>query len=234
MLLAIETATEVGGVAILEGDRLLHEVTLGEEASYNSALLPAIDRSLRACGRTLEEITAIALSVGPGSFTGRRVGLATALGLCFGTERTIVPVQTLAALSLHASGAPRVAPMLDARKGQVYSGLYGPEGEALVPDRVTDPLPWLRSLEGQGPTVLLGPGAHLYRNEIETVLGVQARVLPVELGWPRAGTVGRLGARLWASGGARPPAEIELLYLRPAEAEERRASAGHSPSKGII
>jgi tRNA threonylcarbamoyladenosine biosynthesis protein TsaB len=235
LLLAIETSTEVGGVALARGEALLGEVTLGEDASYNAALMPAIDHLLGTCGRRLDEVDAIALSVGPGSFTGLRVGLATALGLCFGTDRVIVPVPTLAALSLHAGDAPRTAPLLDARKGQVYAGLYGPEGEPLAADLVTDPLPWLETLKGTGPLVLLGPGAHLYRNEIETVLGHQARLLPPLAGWPRPAPVASLGERLRARGEARRPEDVDLCYVRPAEAEEirRKRLAGHARKDSI-
>ena len=229
MLLAIETATEVGGIALLEHGALRGEITLGEADSYNAALMPAIDQALRACGCTLDAVSVIALSVGPGSFTGLRIGLATTLGLCFGTDRRVVPVPTLAALSLRAWGAPRIAPLLDARKGQIYAGLYGPGGEPLAEDRVTDPLPWLESLKQQGPISFLGPGALLYRNEIETVLGSQAELLVGPETWPRPATVGWLGERLRKGGAARAPAEVELRYLRPAEAETRRPPLVDTP-----
>jgi tRNA threonylcarbamoyladenosine biosynthesis protein TsaB len=236
MLLALETAAEVGGAALINRGRVRAEITLGPGTSYNAALLPAIDRALEACAASLDEVSEIALSVGPGSFTGLRVGLATALGLCFGTDRRIVPVPTLAALSLHAGECPRIAPMLDARKGQVYAGLYGPSATVLLEDCVADPLPWLESLRGRGEIYFLGPGAELYRNEIETVLGSEARLIAGPSGWPRAATVGCLGERLRAQGAARIPQEVELRYLRKAEAEEKRAGVvgGHTPGERII
>ncbi len=227
MLLAIETSTEVGGAALLAGERLLAEVTLGEGVSFNAGLMPAVYHLLSTCGTRLEDVEAIALSVGPGSFTGLRIGLATALGLSFQSDREIIPVPTLAALSLHAlspqaGAASRIAPMLDARKGQVYAGLYGPDGSVLVEDRVSDPIPWLESLPAEGAIDLLGPGARLYRNEIQSVLGERARLHPETVGWPRAGTVGLLGSQLRARGAGVSPGRVELRYLRAAEAEERR------------
>jgi tRNA threonylcarbamoyladenosine biosynthesis protein TsaB len=235
MLLAIETATGVGGIALIESGSVRAEITLGEDTSYNAALLPSVDRALQDCGCSLRDVSAIALSIGPGSFTGLRVGLATALGLCFRTDRRVVPVPTLAALSLHGGDAPRIAPALDARKGQLYAGLYGPGAEPLREDCVTDPLPWLESLKGMGSICFLGPGAELYRNEIETVLGPEARLLTGPAGWPRAATVGQLGERLRAQGAAQIPEEVELRYLRPAEAEAKRRGlvGGHSPGERI-
>ena len=160
-----------------------------------ASLLAAIDRLLGACERRLEEVEALALSVGPGSFTGLRIGLGTALGLCFGAERSVVPVPTLAALSLHAAGFERVAPLLDARKGQVYAGLYGPGAKPLEADRVCDPTAFLRRLQGQGPVALLGPGAELYQGEIDSLLGAEATRLGAPLDWPRPASVGLLGPR---------------------------------------
>jgi tRNA threonylcarbamoyladenosine biosynthesis protein TsaB len=209
-------------VALVEGRRLLGEQIVSEPPHRAASLLVSIDQLLGACGRDLDWVQTIALSIGPGSFTGLRIGLGTALGLCFGTERAIVPVPTLGALSLHAAGFHRVAPLLDARKGQVYAGLYGPGAEALGEDRVSDPLPFLEGLAGGGSVALLGPGAMLYRNEIETLLGGEATLLPAALGWPRPATVGLLGVDLLAAGGARRPEEVELRYLRPSDAELAR------------
>jgi tRNA threonylcarbamoyladenosine biosynthesis protein TsaB len=125
--------------------------------------------------------------------------------------------------------------MLDARKGQVYCGLYAAGARALCEDRVSDPLPWLRQLAelpGSDPITLLGPGAHLYRNEIQTVLGARAQLLPVERGEPRAGAVAELGARGLAEGAARPPEQVTLCYLRLADAEQKRLAL-HDPGKPI-
>ena len=232
MLLALETSSESGGVALLEGDEILGEAPIGgREPQHAAALLPAVDALLAGAGRQLDEVDLIAVSVGPGSFTGLRIGLATALGLCFGTGRQIVPVPTLAALAASAGDVSPIAPMLDARRGQLYTGLYDGSGAVLHEDCVTDPLPWLAALAalpGADPVWLLGPGAHLYRNEIEVVLGRHGRLLDVETGRPRAANVGRLGARLAREGGALPPEQITLRYLRRAEAEDKRR-AGQPP-----
>jgi tRNA threonylcarbamoyladenosine biosynthesis protein TsaB len=223
MLLAIETSTERAGVALCAGPRLLGERPLEAELQHAGRLLPAIDALLRSAGASLEAVEAIALSVGPGSFTGLRIGLATALGLCFGTARRIVPVPTLAALSLQAGDAARIAPLLDARKGQLYAGLYAAPARALREDCVTDPAPFLETLRGEGEVTFLGPGAELHAGAIRSALGRAARLLAAEAGWPRASSVAALGARLHARGGSQAPETVELCYLRASEAEVRRA-----------
>lgn len=196
-------------------------------------MLPQIDSLLRYCERRLDQVTGIALSVGPGSFTGLRIGLSSVLGLCFETARPVAPVATLAALALQAGSAARIAPLLDARKGQVYAGLYSPEGEVLRPDTVSEPLPWLRSLGELEPVTLLGPGADLYRNEIASVLGASARILPGPLGWPRPASVGVLGSRALARGYGIHASEVELLYLRPPDALRAPGSRGQGSPKPV-
>ena len=201
---------------------MVAERALEPKQHHARSLLLELDRLLAGEGRRLDEVECVALAIGPGSFTGLRIGLATALGLCFGTARRIIPVHTLAALSLHAQDAARIVPLLDARRGQVYTGLYAPGGVELRPDSVSDPRAWFESLRDEGPLQLLGPGAQLYAGLAIEVLGGAARILEPELGRPRASSVGCLGARLAGEGAACAPEAVELRYLRRAEAEQKR------------
>jgi len=299
VILALETATPVGGVALVESGSVLAERTLDMQRQAARDLMPAVDAMLEELGRPLGEVEHVALSIGPGSFTGLRIGLASALGLCFGTQRRIVPVPTLAALALSAqapsSGASsseadifvrrvsesdvsksdvsesdasesdvsesnvsesdvsesnvsesnvsvsdgfassvseahssrsrvRVVPMLDARKGQVYAGVYAPDGSVRVPDRAMYPLDFLHSLDAEGPYTFLGSGAHLYRNEVRSVLGQRARLLDLDvIGWPRASWVGLFAERQLKSEAPLEPEQVELRYLRASQAETERA-----------
>jgi tRNA threonylcarbamoyladenosine biosynthesis protein TsaB len=215
LLLALETATEDASVALLEGEGVVCERELPRGREHAASVLVAVDALLAAAGETLDHVDRIALSIGPGSFTGLRVGLATALGLCFGTERRIVPVPTLSALSLHAEGYELRVPLLDARRGEVYAGLYDDAAHPLRDDCVTRAEPWLESLRGRGRIAFLGSGARLARAAIERILGRDAVLLPEAAGLPRAGSVGRLARAL----GALEPAAVELRYLRAPEAE---------------
>ncbi len=219
LLLALETATDSGGVALLDFDaasgesELVAEERVDTGQRHAATLLLALDRALTGSGRKLTDVADLALSIGPGSFTGLRIGLATALGLCFGTPRRIAPVSTLAALSLGGVGAETAVPMLDARREQVYAGLYGPGAEARAPDAAWFPPELARRLP-QGPLLLLGPGAVRYREAFESALGARASFLSSSHGAPRAAWVGELGARLLAGGLALPPERVELVYLR--------------------
>jgi len=232
VLLALETSAQRGGVALFAAGELLGEEDVGADERHAASLLVCLDRLLARVGRRQDEIERIALAIGPGSFTGLRIGLATALGLAFGTRRLLVPVPTLAALALQAEGAELVAPLLDARRGEVYAGLYGPGPRELQPDRCCALADFLRDLPRAAPVALLGSGVAPHRAELEAALGAGARYLPEAAGVLRARTVGRLGLRLAENGMACAPETVELRYLRRAEAEAKR-SALH-PNRGPV
>ena len=225
MLLALETSAERGSVALFEGDRLLGEVWLDAGERHAASLLVCLDRLLGDVGRSLEDVDRIALAIGPGSFTGLRIGLATALGLAFGTERLLVPVPTLAALATQAGRPGLVAPVLDARRGEVYAGLYREDGSEVMADSCGSIEDLLARLPGDAPIAFLGEGALAHRAEIVARLGGLAHFLPPEVAVLGAASVGRLGLRLAAAGLAVVPERVELRYLRRAEAEVRRAEA---------
>src|SRR5713226_2055195 len=124
-LLGVESATLSGGVALLDGDRLLGEITLNIAITHSERLLSAVDRLLADCGLAPSDLEGLAVSVGPGSFTGLRVGLATVKGLAMALGLPVAPVPTLDALACNLPFADAtVCPLLDARKGEVYCSLY--------------------------------------------------------------------------------------------------------------
>ena len=214
---------------MLHEARVLGEQPIGtDRAQHAAAIIGVIDELLRAAGSHLDQVEHIALSIGPGSFTGLRIGLATAMGLCFGTTRRVIPVSTLAALSTQAGSVDPIAPMLDARRGQVYCGIYARGGTCREADCISEPEPWLERLRGRGPVHFLGSGARVYAPLLRQILGADAHLLAAERDVPCASSVGLLGQR----GVAITPDEVRLAYLRPSEAEENRA-AGHTSGNPI-
>jgi tRNA threonylcarbamoyladenosine biosynthesis protein TsaB len=222
VLLALETSAERGGVALFDGETLLGEADVAESERHAASLLVCLDDLLTRVGRELAGVDSIALAIGPGSFTGLRIGLATALGLTFGTSRTLVPVPTLAALATQAGVSGLVAPLLDARRGEVYAGLYDSNANPLLPDACASVSDWVGGLPAREPISFLGAGAQLYRAKLEAELGARARFLPEASGILCARSVGMLGRRLALTGAACAPEQVELRYLRRAEAEAKR------------
>ena len=124
-ILAVDTATAWQSVAVLDGEKVLARADEDAEGAQAKRLVPAIDRVLASCGMTLADLEGLAVSIGPGSFTGLRVGLATMLGFRLVTGLPLAAVPTLEAMawSLRDAAVP-LCPMLKARTGEVYWGLY--------------------------------------------------------------------------------------------------------------
>jgi tRNA threonylcarbamoyladenosine biosynthesis protein TsaB len=137
LLLAVETATAAPSLALWRGEALLGERAADPARATAEALLPALDALLADAGVALSAVAGFAVSIGPGSFTGLRIGVATVKGLAFGTDCPAVAISTLAAIAAHASGAAPVAAVLDARRGEVYAaGFAGGRAADWLPEGV--------------------------------------------------------------------------------------------------
>jgi tRNA threonylcarbamoyladenosine biosynthesis protein TsaB len=222
VLLAIESATPFASVAVLRGGRLLAELTTTGARPHSERLLPGVDRVLASAGMGLAEVGAFAVSIGPGSFTGLRVGVATVKGLAFGDGRPVAAVPTLAALAASATGSPHpVVACLDARRGEVYAALYEPgaEGGPLVAEGLFTP----QALASATPRPCTLVGCLGEESVLEAVgAAFGSGVLRAEPTVPRAFYVGRLGGILLARGARVAASALVPRYLRRAEAEARR------------
>ena len=224
LLLALETATRVMSVALLDGERVVAEISSDDERVHSERLLPAVDRLLELAGVSLAEVAAFAVSIGPGSFTGLRIGLATLKAFALDETRPVAPVSTLAALCAAAAGARGpVAALLDARRGEVYAAAVATAGDAeptLLPDSVFTPEELAAALP-QGTTLVVGEGAEPSAGRLRLLRPDLRSIHPAECAG-RASRVGRLGRALLAAGRAVPAAELVPRYVRRAEAEVRR------------
>lgn len=219
-LLAVESATLSGGAAILDGDRLLGEITLNIALTHSERLLAAVDRLLADCGLAPADLEGLAVSVGPGSFTGLRVGLATVKGLAMALDLPIAPVPTLDALAarLPFADAP-VCPILDARKNEVYLSLYRWRGDRMCREREYLALPPELAAAGlTAPVILLGDGIEACRPWLDGQ-GDGIRIAPAAQRLPAAATVAELGHAVLAAGDGVGAEALVPLYLRPSEAE---------------
>ncbi len=239
-VVGIDTATRSGGVALVERAAgtitALAEVAHDEDLRHAETLLPAIDRCLEQAGGSLADVDGYAVSIGPGSFTGLRVGLATAKGLAFATGAWIVGVPTLAAYAsacgtdCGAAGAP-VWVCLDARKGEVYSALFvvhADRVERLLDDAVEGPAAaaarvraCLEAHRARAWSTLrvVGDGTERYAGETvdaATHLEIQSALVPPE---GRGRAVALLGVERYLREGPADTAYLAPAYLRASEAE---------------
>lgn len=226
LILAIETATGCGSVALTSGDplsgALLAEATAQPRVTHARRLLGSVEWVLGAGGVSWEQLDGIAVSLGPGSFTGLRIGMAAAKGLAMASGVPLLGVPTLDALACTALGVvdgKELCCLLDARKKEVYAALYR-SGDDGLPVRSQDPVvigPEQLVAKLTGPTVFTGPGVAAY---YEMFIGSRLiEILPPPLCQPRAAFVGLLGGRMLALGDVLEPAAAAPLYIRASDAE---------------
>jgi len=232
LVLAFDTATRSGSVALVGPGGVIVERTVHSDATHSERLLPAIHEVLEAADLRIGEVEGFAVGLGPGSFTGLRIALATAKGLALGTGRPLVGVPTLDALAWNVAPASLICPVLDARKKEVFAAIYRSTGSGKVekdagewsvaPERLMEePLLQVEA----GPVYFLGDGACLYADLIRQRLGSRAIFAPPEHGYPRGAVVGRLGREELLAGHGHDPGQLAPRYVRASDAEIARAKS---------
>ncbi|HHW91663.1 MAG TPA: tRNA (adenosine(37)-N6)-threonylcarbamoyltransferase complex dimerization subunit type 1 TsaB [Firmicutes bacterium] len=224
LILAVDTATTVASVALVEGERLVAEEVLNiPQKTHSERLLPVLVRILAGTGVEIEQVDGIAVSAGPGSFTGLRIGLGTGKGLAQALNKPLVTVPTLDALAYnYYFPETLVCPLLDAKQGYIYTALYwgGKAGLerltdylALTPEELTG------YLEGRDePVIFLGDGIDLCGAAVSKLQG-RAFLVPEASRLPRASSVAFLGRQALAENPGGVPLTAQPLYVRKSAAE---------------
>lgn len=232
-LLALDSSGLVASVAVVEDDNMLAEYTVNYKKTHSQTLLPMLDEIVRMTEQDLGTVDAIAVAAGPGSFTGLRIGSATAKGLGLALDKPLIAVPTVDALAFNLYGSSaRICPIMDARRSQVYTGVYtfaGDEFRVLSPQRpqaVSDLVEELNA--GEGEVIFLGDGVPVYRKTIEEQMKVPFRLAPAHCNKQRAACVAVLGMRYFREGKYETAAEHAPDYLRPSQAERERAEKEHA------
>ena len=220
--LAIDTATRTAGMAILKDESILVESFFQVAKTASETLLPAIERGLDTAGLRMDEVDLFSLTIGPGSFTGLRVGASIVKGFGLATGKPVCGVSTLEALALNMAWSRlRVCPLLDAKKNQVYTALYGPDTpgslKCLEPEQAADPEDFFKRIPGE--TVFLGDGAAVYGGLIRRLLPERCFFAPAHLQYIRPATVGIIGLARYRQGRTLDLATFVPGYLRKSEAE---------------
>jgi tRNA threonylcarbamoyladenosine biosynthesis protein TsaB len=199
------------------------EYLLEAERHPSERLLLAIDLLLRDTGMALAELDGFGVALGPGSFTGVRIGVATVKGLALATGKPAVGFSSLAMLALNLpwSTLP-VCTLFDARKKEVYGALYRVTSsiEPLIDDCVAPPDRILTSIEGEA--IFVGDGAIRYRELIESIMGDRALFAPAHCNQPRASAGAILACDLLRAGAGVSLPLLNPTYIRPSEAELTR------------
>ncbi|MCF6289763.1 MAG: tRNA (adenosine(37)-N6)-threonylcarbamoyltransferase complex dimerization subunit type 1 TsaB [Desulfobacterales bacterium] len=222
LLLALETATMCGSVALVAADRCIGEYTLQTGRTHSKGLLPGIQWLLGQAGLDWDALAGIAVSIGPGSFTGLRIGLSTAKGLALALDRPLIGVATLDGLAAQFPGVEQlVCPVLDARKKEVYAALYrgsGKEGCERVSDYLVLP-PAELCARISGPVLLAGDGIAVHGDLFKELLAGRAIFVRPGQVFPRAATIGMLAIAKYRADDFLDPVLAAPVYVRAPEAE---------------
>jgi len=222
-ILGVDTATWSASVGLVIDGTVVAEQSLSTTGNHAASLLPLIEDVLRRAACAVHALDAVAVSSGPGSFTGLRVGLSVAKGIACATGARLVDVATLEALARTVADRDGViCPVLDARKGELYAATFTAcagqlqrlSADALVtPQELLDRLPT--------PCVVLGDAVERYGLLFQRRLGERVTVLPFETYAPRGGVVALMGWERLQAGESADLQQLEPVYIRPSEAEAR-------------
>lgn len=223
-ILAIDSSSLVASVAILDDDIMTAEYTVNFKKTHSQTLLPMIDEIMSMTGVDVDTLDAIAVSGGPGSFTGLRIGSATAKGMGLALDVPIVNVPTVDAMAYNFVGNNKlICPIMDARRNQVYTGVYKFVGEKFTIEKeqcaisIEELVELLNSMEGE--VLFTGDGIPVFKDYINENLKNLHYFAPAHLNRQRAGAVGALGIIYFKEGKYTDSDEHMPDYLRVSQAE---------------
>jgi tRNA threonylcarbamoyladenosine biosynthesis protein TsaB len=226
-ILGIDSSGLTASAAIVSGDMLAAEFTVNNKQTHSQTLLPMIDQVVKMSGIALEEIDGIAVAAGPGSFTGLRIGSSTAKGMALALDKLIISVPTLEGLAYRMAGFSGViCPLMDARRNQVYTGIYQiteNQLKCLLGQSAMDIQEIVEKVNDFGQNVVfLGDGVPVYETVIKENVLVPYQFAPLHLNRQSAAAVAALGALYMAEGRTEDAREHKPVYLRQSQAERER------------
>jgi tRNA threonylcarbamoyladenosine biosynthesis protein TsaB len=220
-VLGIDTSTSCGGVGLIDDGELISDYLLNVPVTHSERLLGAIELVLREAACPIENLDGWAIALGPGSFTGLRIGVSTVKGLAFATGKPVAGVSTLDVLASQIAPTPYlICPVLDARKKEVYTAFYRFE-KGLIKrqsdDQAIKPEDLVRRIKEQ--TIFLGDGAKTYREFLLKSISSLALFPSAPLHFSHGSMVAKLGSQLLQRGECLDLSTFAPLYVRPSEAE---------------
>ncbi|MBC8317508.1 MAG: tRNA (adenosine(37)-N6)-threonylcarbamoyltransferase complex dimerization subunit type 1 TsaB [Desulfobulbaceae bacterium] len=222
VILAIENTGICGSVALVSSSQCIGEHSLQTRLTHSKRLLSSISYLMEEAQLDWKQLDAIAISLGPGSFTGLRIGLSTVKGLSLAGSIPLIGVPTLEAMAYPFSYAThQICSIIDARKKEVYTALFRPDAHGslhrLSEDMVISPEELARKITT--PTLLIGDGAALYSDLFNNLLGPNAIFPSPHLSFPRAVHIGFHAIPLWERKEFLDPSSAAPIYIRPSDAE---------------
>jgi len=242
-ILAIESSAAAASAAILSDNIMTAEYTVNFKQTHSQTLLPMIDDICNMTGTPIESVDAIAVSSGPGSFTGLRIGSASAKGIGLALNKPIIEVPTLEGLAMNVYGTDRlVCPIMDARRSNVYTGIYEFDYDnggflntlcgqelALIEEVLASAADMAKNTGKQ--LIFVGDAVSLYDDMIEEKLHSECIIAAPNNCMPHAGSVAARGAQLFSAGCCVSADRHVPDYLRPSQAERTREACSGNDNK---
>ena len=226
-VLALDSSGLVATMAIVEEEQTIAEYTVNYKKTHSQTLLPMLDEVVKMTEFDLQTIDAIAVAGGPGSFTGLRIGSATAKGLGLALKKPLIHVPTVDGMAYNLYGCKGlICPLMDARRSQVYTGIYRNEKtfEIVEPQMAIAVQELIEKLNQYGqPVTFLGDGVPVYQELLEKGLTVEYHFAPAHMNRQRAAAVGALGLKYLSEGKTELARNHQPDYLRLSQAERERA-----------
>jgi universal bacterial protein YeaZ len=229
-ILAVDTSTNVASAAILEDDVIIGEYNCNRGKTHSQRLMPMIQNLLDTVGLTACDMDAFSASIGPGSFTGLRIGVTTVKAMAFAAEKPVISVHTLDALAFNIPLTEElICPMIDARNNQVFTAIYRFIGGKF--ERLTDylgiPVTELSGIikKMEGKIVFLGDACGMHKDYFVGELGERVRIAPPNVALAKAASVAVLAGKAYGEGRLESCYDMVPFYLRKSQAERERENA---------
>ncbi|SJZ34348.1 tRNA (adenosine(37)-N6)-threonylcarbamoyltransferase complex dimerization subunit type 1 TsaB [Selenihalanaerobacter shriftii] len=227
LILALDSSTSVGAISIHNDEGLVAEYNLNLAKTHSQRLMPQIISLMDDVGVTVDDLDGIVVGIGPGSFTGIRIGLATAKSLAQSLEIPIISLSTLDILANELVYIDEyICPIIDARRNRVYTALYHEVDKLGLKKKASkDQMLEVKELakiilqELSNKVIFIGPATKVYQETIEEILGEQAIFIPNHYDLPRGAVLGRIGSLKLKAGSQHELMDISPNYLKRAQAE---------------
>lgn len=223
-VLAVDTSSIVASVALLDEDKLLGEYTINHKRTHSETILPMIKELLDSCEVSTKEVDVFAASIGPGSFTGLRIGVATIKALAHTVDKPVVGIKSIESMAYNLYGCNNlIVPMMDARRNRVYTGMYkwkDDKFEVIKDQDVIDVDELLEELHSKNESIMFsGDGCKVYKDKIIEKLGDKAILVPSYENMAKASSIAQMALEKAKNNEVESYFDLVPDYLRKSQAE---------------
>lgn len=225
-LLALDTSSIVATVALIDEGKIIGEIIINHKKNHSKRLMPLIQQLLNEVEVSIEDVDAYGVCIGPGSFTGIRIGLSTAKALAQVENKPLVGISTLEGLAFNLPYSRGIiCPILDAQREQIYTGLYKWEGDqmfSIMDDQAIAVEDWIEELKKRSENIhLIGDAIPKFASKLKENLGERVSIAPVTARMPRASSIANLALQKILGGEESNYKSVIPHYIRKSQAEQK-------------